>query len=413
MALTPGRWWLAAVIALGLLARLAVILPWLDAPPDDPDNYLPLAATLAEGRGLQIHDRPTAYRPPLYPIVLAPVVAIVPPGGLVAAVGFLHLAFGAATIGLTERAAARWGLSDRRRLAAALIVALDPVLVVQSRSVMTETMAALLMAGALAVTARGTAAGAFGGGLMFGLGGLCRPSTLGATALAALAGGICAPGRAAVRLERAALLTLGTALVLAPWAVRNAIQLGEPILTTTHGGYTLALANNPVYYRDILDGPPGAVWSGDAQWHWFDGINRRAAGLPEPIADRQMRREAVDFIRAHPRDFARASLDRLARFWALAPSGAVYGRTLRWATAAWTAPLWLTLAAGLVGGGCGRWPRAVAPAILLALSAAHTVYWTDLRMRAPIVPAIALVAACAGWPGNRPARVDSAGNARS
>ena len=40
--------------------------------------------------------------------------------------------------------------------------------------------------------------------------------------------------------------------VLLPWAVRNALVLAEPIITTTHGGYTLALANNEVYYRDIL-----------------------------------------------------------------------------------------------------------------------------------------------------------------
>ena len=50
--------------------------------------------------------------------------------------------------------------------------------------------------------------------------------------------------------------------VLAPWAVRNALVLGEPVWTTTHGGYTLALANNEVYYRDVLGGSPGQVWYG-------------------------------------------------------------------------------------------------------------------------------------------------------
>ena len=38
----------------------------------------------------------------------------------------------------------------------------------------------------------------------------------------------------------------------------------------TNGGYTLALANNPVYYRDVLNGPSGRVWSGQDQWEWWD-----------------------------------------------------------------------------------------------------------------------------------------------
>jgi len=32
-------------------------------------------------------------------------------------------------------------------------------------------------------------------------------------------------------------------------------------------------------------------------------------------------------------------------------------------------------------------------ACLIALSAVHALYWTDLRMRAPVVPALELVAA--------------------
>ncbi len=48
------------------------------------------------------------------------------------------------------------------------------------------------------------------------------------------------------------------------------VDRAEPIWTTTHGGYTLALANNRQYYADVLDGPPGAVWSGPNQAAWVD-----------------------------------------------------------------------------------------------------------------------------------------------
>lgn len=406
-----SRWALAAVVALGLAARLAVIAPRLGRPPDDPDNYLPLARTLAEGRGLLINGRPSAYRPPLYPLALAPIVGALDAGRVMLGVGALHLLLGASTIGLTFAAACRLGLGDVRALAAASIVALDPVLVVQARSVMTETLAATLAAAALAGLAAGSRRGALVGGLAFGLGGLCRPSTLAAAGLATAASLGFGPGTWRERLGRSALIAGATAAVLAPWAARNFWIFGEPVWTTTHGGYTLALANNPVYYAEVLDGPPGAVWSGENQFLWFDGVNRRMAGLPEPEVDRRLTREGLAMLRERPGAFARASLARLGRFWGLAPSGAVYPAWLRRATAAWTAPLWLALGWGLLRRDLWRWPDVSATAFVLALTTVHALFWTDLRMRAPIVPSIALIAAGAG-PREGPPGVAGRGRGR-
>ncbi len=89
----------------------------------------------------------------------------------------------------------------------------------------------------------------------------------------------------------------------------------------------------------------------------------------------------------------RAALARLGRFWSVAPSALVYPGSLRLATALWTAPLWLALAAGLGTAELWRWPRITAPMMLLGLTTVHILYWTDVRMRAPLVPAIALIAA--------------------
>jgi hypothetical protein len=107
-------------------------------------------------------------------------------------------------------------------------------------------------------------------------------------------------------------------------------------------------------------------------------------------------------LRDRPGAFARAGLARLGRLWALAPSAAVYPPAVRAATALWTAPLWVLLVAGLLRRASWRWPRVVAPMILLALTAVHAAFWSDARMRAPAVPAIALLAASAGSP--RPGR---------
>ena len=43
---------------------------------DDPDNYLPMARSLASGDGFSFKGRPTAYRPPLYPLVLVPAITL-------------------------------------------------------------------------------------------------------------------------------------------------------------------------------------------------------------------------------------------------------------------------------------------------------------------------------------------------
>jgi hypothetical protein len=165
------------------------------------------------------------------------------------------------------------------------------------------------------------------------------------------------------------------------------------VWTTTHGGYTLSLANNPVYYDEVVNGPPGAVWTGHNQWLWWDSVNRSTAGLSEVEADRALRTAALRVIAGRPGDFVRASWGRLGRFWGLSPAAAVYPRWLRIATALWTAPLWIALVLGLTARGLWSWPRIAAPAAVIALSLVHTIYWTDQRMRAPAVPAIALIAA--------------------
>lgn len=390
-----GRWGLTAVVLAAVLVRGLLLAQALRSRGlDDPDNYLPLARSLAEGRGFCLDGRPTAYRPPLYPIVMAPLVAAL---GARAGYGVaaLHLALGAGTVVLTLRAARRWGLPPGAALAAGAVVALDPVLVSQCRSVMTETLAAFLTAATLAALARPGLTGAALGGAGFGLNALCRPSALPMAALTALASLACGPGMGRARVARAAALVGATLAVLAPWAVRNAAAVGEPVWTTTHGGYTLFLANNPVYYAEVVNGPPGAVWTGPNQKRWWDEVNRSARGLSEPAADRAMRASAMNVIAAQPGDFVRASLARLGRLWGLSPAAAVYPRWLRVAAAAWTVPLWLALLAGLTAPPLWRWPRVAAPASIVALTLVHSLYWTDLRMRAPVLPAVALVAAYA------------------
>jgi hypothetical protein len=120
--------------------------------------------------------------------------------------------------------------------------------------------------------------------------------------------------------------------------------------------------------------------------------------MSEPEADRSLRAQVWQLVREHPGDFLRASWARLGRFWGVAPAAAVYSRSARWATLAWTCPLWIAMTLGLLQGALWRWPRIAAPMLMIGLTLVHAVFWTDLRMRAPIVPAIALIAASARRP---------------
>ena len=384
---------LSLFVGVAVVVRLAILGDEL-VRLDDPDGYLRLARSLIQGEGLRINGRLTAYRPPLYPILLAPWVAAFDGPGLPAGLAMFHLALGALTVVLTADSARRWDLPRLSVWVAATIAAVDPVLAVQSRALMTETLAAFLVVATLwGISFRGRP-GVFAGGVGFGLASLCRPSLLpaaGLTAMACLMIGLGGDWKG--RTRRSLLFLVSTLALLSPWAIRNALVFGEPIWTTTHGGYTLALANNPAYYADVLDGPPGAVWSGANQEAWIKGINAATAGLSEPEADRFLRRRATEFARARPGDFSRASWARLGRFWGVMPSSAVYSARLRWASAAWTTPVWVLVVIGLASRSSWQWPRITAPALLATLTLVHTIYWTDLRMRAPLVPALALVAA--------------------
>ena len=119
--------------------------------------------------------------------------------------------------------------------------------------------------------------------------------------------------------------------------------------------------------------------------------------MTEPEADRLLRDSVVELARNRPRTFALACVSRLATFWSVAPAAGVYGRATRGATALWTIPLWAALALGAFHPRFRRWPGVAVLAAIVGLSAVHTLYWTDMRMRAPIVPAIALVAASVEW----------------
>ena len=406
-----------AVLVFALLVRGGFLLATLGALTTDPDGYRQLAENIVEHGTFGVDRTPTAYRPPLYPLLLAGCAAMGDNGRV--AIGLLHVLLGVGTVVLVWRLGASAGLSSSAVLAAVLI-ALDPILLTQSALVMTETLAAFLTTAGLAAlawtTRRPTALRAMLAGVTLALGVLCRPTLLlwtiaagvvlwhprglGACGTAALG---CAnrstqPRAAVPHLAPIAFL-LGVLLVLSPWAIRNQLQFGRPIVTTTHGGYTMLLANNPEFYAWLGSGPWGSVWRADR----FNAAWNRRKPPGELEADRLAYQKAWQAIRQAPGTFCYACLVRLGRFCSPLPHQVVAdetppGRLSRYMVALWYVIEFSLAAIGVCGHrgeGTAKSPSSFRFALLLLVSllAAHAVYWTDMRMRGPAMPVVALAAA--------------------
>jgi 4-amino-4-deoxy-L-arabinose transferase-like glycosyltransferase len=419
-----------------LVIRGGFLLATSDALKTDTDDYRRLAENLVRHGTFGLDHVPTAYRPPLYPLLLAGCVALGDYSRVT--IGLLHVLLGVATVLLVWRlgatagsilgatAGSRFGATaglSSSAVLAALLIALDPILLAQSALVMTETLATFLTTAGLAAlvwtTRRPTAFRAMLAGVTLGLGVLCRPTLLlwalavavvlgwGATAgLPSSAAGTVGQSNRGTRRAMTLAFLLGVLMVLSPWAVRNQLQFGRPIVTTTHGGYTMLLANNPEFYEWLGAGPWGSVWRADR----FDAAWNERKPRDELQADRLAYREAWQAIRQSPGTFCYACLVRLGRFCSPLPHQVVADETpvrrlSRYLVALWYVAVFSLAAIGVSRRGERREERGesadsptrylflFALLLLASLLAAHAVYWTDMRMRGPVMPVVALAAA--------------------
>ncbi len=418
----------ALLLLAALALRVGVLWKLGDNLAQDRDSYRRIAEHVAAGDGFidPAALSPTAYRPPLYPLLLAAILAC---GGGNMAIGIVQLALGTATVALTVLCGRRLGLG-RASLAAGLLVAVDPLLLHQTALVMTETLATFLAALMLwlSVGPQGPVR-SFALGIAFGLCCLCRPTFWAfgilATAFwvfASLRPGQWAAHRGPLAWRPALCLAGGVLLAVAPWGIRNALVFGRPIVTTTHGGYTLLLAHNPAYTRAVVEQPWGAVWEGAAFDEWSAAREAEMAREIPPVdiahlspavelaRDEWMNRRAWDYIRREPLTAVKSGLTLLYRFWNVMPlktANAPLSPSLRLAIGAFYAALFVALLAGLcrtVRGDWLRWHPLLR--LIVAFTLVHALYWADMRMRTPLVPAIALIA-CQGVrrrPGGAPSR---------
>ncbi|WP_146595420.1 hypothetical protein [Novipirellula galeiformis] len=432
------------IIVLAVIVRGAVILVNLDQFAQDPDAYRVIAETLSEtgtfglptanelpaASDTNVHPigttaRATAFRPPLYPYLLSWLTTNHTLHHSL--VGVLHLALGVLTTVCTLSIASQ--LIDRGRIGwasilAALIVLIDPILLQQSTLVMTETIAtatATLLVwywvSRLTVSPNLTKGLIFGG--LLGLAYYCRPTFLAWAALLLPAILLGIQGRWKERIAVTVATASVIALAVGFWTLRNLNAIGHPVWGTSHGGYTLLLANNPSFYDYLRNGKFGEAWDAEpfleAYEHRFQGDPNTAAfwqtdwSRPEHAAlparvlsehedDQLAYHAAKATIARQPAMFVWSCVVRLARLWSPMPHH-VPGRS-------WPPIILVTVYYGVfsiaVILGCVRLGRSILGpgwwaigALVLTLSAVHTIYWSNLRMRSPAIPSLAVVAAAA------------------
>jgi hypothetical protein len=414
-----------------------------DAFANDPDAYRAIAATLDQTGVFGLIDaegqpHATAFRPPLYPALLSLVVV---DGRLhPAAGGGLHVLLAACTVTFvfltTLRLAQRHSGANHRRgvvlaAAAAMLTAVDPILLRQSSEWMTETLAACLASLVIwlwtrheldpAEAASVSPASRYGIaavlGLSLALAYLCRPTFVVWAVLLVAASVV--RSFSVAGLLRAGLVAVVVASAVLGWTLRNRQAVGHPVWATTHGGYTLLLGNNESFYDYLHEGDWGQAWNAEsflnAHTHRYQGDPKTAAfwdrrwdGPPEfdPAAnetsdDRLCYEAAVATIQRRPTDFVWASLVRVGRLWSPFPHD-IQGRSkpLMIATGAFYLTLYTAIAIAIL-----RHRRRVLRSqwwaiglLIVTLTGVHAVYWSNLRMRAPVMPGLMVVAVFAAAP---------------
>jgi len=447
---------LTILMVLGMAVRLSAgwIRP-ADLRADN-DGYLAHAEMVIQGEGFAgpYTHQPTAFRPPAYPISIAALRWI--GFSAAASVLIITGLCGIVIIGLTWKLGQQLGLPNSVVVFATALTTFDPLLLRYSILPMTEVPAAAVLLAAVVALKAGEKRFLNAGkdvkdscsrirensevgdgsdrkshdfryeescsllllsGILFGIGSLVRPIILVSCAMLVLWRIIRSlKNRADFRrgIMTAILPAVAALLAVSPWIIRNAIQFHKFIPATTHGGYTLALGNNTDFYRDVIDGDVPFPWPGPQLDAWQKNMiaDAEAQGVPigdEPALDAWHYQQAFAAIQSRPTSFLKACLLRLRRFCAITPGAddSLPG-VIRALTAVWYGVIAIGVIAA-VGQSILNCRRRGLPRsqqcnsagngfadlwfVILSFMLLHSVYWTDTRMRAPVMPFVCLIAA--------------------
>jgi hypothetical protein len=310
---------LVAVIAASVLPRLAVLAlereSILTAYTEKSDDFA--RTFVASGTFGFVAGHPSASTQPLYGFFLIPLYWIL--GRSWEVVGLAQIGLAAATAVLVYFASRL--VVPRLALLVAVVATLNPYLIWHDVHVNREitdqvVLAAIVLVSLIAVRRRSLALPAL-------LGALCGVAILGNSRLAALPLvlavfiWIFTPGR---RIAGAVIVAVMAGIVVAPWLVRNDVQVGCFAITTD--ARALWKANNALTYRTLAAGK------------WIDDVPQPSSFPPTPQDAASIYREtghypavnecaqmryfehlSVKFMVHHPGEKAKLALQATQLLW--------------------------------------------------------------------------------------------------
>jgi hypothetical protein len=354
--------------ALALAARLGWQHEMVAADWPDTAEYLASAASLFE------HGRMSSERyMPLYPILLhftGPALVLT-----------VQAVLSALTAAMVAMLAARLFGCWQAGAVAALLAAVDPLLIFYANMRLTETLYTFLLVAALAgLYLRWYWLGA----LLLVLGILTRP-------VLDLAAPVLVLGFLIANRESLSLGLIGRRLgvyfavyvvLMAPWWAHNHRAYGSFVRLNLGDGIVMQLENNEVFDKVGLD------------FSALSAAYDRFGDLKDPVAINEARKAAaIDYIKAQPLHYLERCLERLARFWTPVPGSPSPLVNLVAFLAA--LPVLVGAAGCLLAGGA-PW-RALLPVLMVILwfSAVHGATHALPRYRLPLEPLLIVLAA--GW----------------
>jgi 4-amino-4-deoxy-L-arabinose transferase-like glycosyltransferase len=301
-------------LAVGLLLAVALLLRlgYVEATPEydivhDATNYDYHARSIASGLGYGFsYERPTAFRPPGYTFLLAGVYEVLdlqespreerlPPARYAqAVVGTIVVAL----IGLL--AFQVWG--RRVALAALALAAAYLPLILIGGALMSEPLFVALMLAALCAAVQHRSSGhryrwVLLAGVLAGLATLTRPNGLALLLPLAVAAWDARPRWSLRALAPPVLLVACALATVAPWTIRNAVELDAFVPVSTQLGSALAGTYNDEA-REDRENP--ASWRHLRRVDEYASIYGRVGTIPEAQLERELRSAALDYVREHP-----------------------------------------------------------------------------------------------------------------
>lgn len=278
------------IFFFGLLIRIAWVVIDPAQPVSDFAWYDRVARNIATGAGYTISaGKPTAYRPPAYPLFLAGIYRLFNGSLLVARLG--NALLGAAAVLLNYELARRF-FSQREAIWSAALVAFTPSLILYNGLHASENLAVAAILATMLCVQIGMDQNHRGwfvlSGLLLGIASLTRGSLL-LLPLVWLAWLIIRGVSLRQPLTIMAWLAIGIAIPLLPWIIRNAVTLDYFIPLSTNDGINLLISFNPLSEGKFIpaDKIPGVS-------------HLREQNLDEYTFSLAARNLATEFIRSEP-----------------------------------------------------------------------------------------------------------------